>query len=112
MRLIIISLFNVAQVQPSVVFAALLKATQPLGAATQILAGSHVTTKQRCKYITSVGIQKINALLKDSHSFRITCERSESARERRIALYKSDQQQEKRACVRACVRACMHIYLM
>ena len=25
------------------------------------------------------------------HSCRITCERSESARERRIALYKSDQ---------------------
>ena len=30
---------------------------------------------------------------KDIHSCRITCEHSESARERRIALYKSDQQQ-------------------
>ena len=29
---------------------------------------------------------------KKSHSCRITCERSESARERRIALYKSDHQ--------------------
>ena len=28
------------------------------------------------------------------HSCRITCKRSESARERRIALYKSDQQQQ------------------
>ena len=28
------------------------------------------------------------------HSCKITCERSESARERRIALYKSDQQQQ------------------
>ena len=28
------------------------------------------------------------------HSRRITCERSESVRERRIALYKSDQQQQ------------------
>ena len=27
------------------------------------------------------------------HSCKITCERSESVRERRIALYKSDQQQ-------------------
>ena len=32
-----------------------------------------------------------NALKKAIHSCRITCERSESARERRIALYKSDQ---------------------
>ena len=31
-----------------------------------------------------------NALYKASHSCRITCERSESARERRIALYKSN----------------------
>ena len=33
-----------------------------------------------------------NAVWKASHSSRITCERSESTRERRIALYKSDQQ--------------------
>ena len=31
-----------------------------------------------------------NALYKASHSCKITCERSESARERRIALYKSN----------------------
>ena len=41
---------------------------------------------QRCKYTTSVDIQ--NALLKAIHSCRITCERSESARQWRIALYK------------------------
>ena len=35
-----------------------------------------------------------NALYKGSHSCRITCKRSESAREWRIALYKSDQQQK------------------
>ena len=34
-----------------------------------------------------------NALYKASHSCRLTCERSESARERRIALYKSEPQQ-------------------
>ena len=43
---------------------------------------------QRCKYTTSVDIQK--RAIKTIHSCRITCERSESARERRIALYKSD----------------------
>ena len=32
---------------------------------------------------------------KISHSFRITCERSESAQERRTALHKSDQQHSK-----------------
>ena len=31
-----------------------------------------------------------------THECRITCERSESARERRIALYKSDQQQQQK----------------
>ena len=35
-----------------------------------------------------------NALYKVIHSCRITCKRSESAGERRIALYKSDQQQQ------------------
>ena len=44
---------------------------------------------QRCKYTTSVDIQ--NAILTAIRSCRITCERSESARERRTALYKSDQ---------------------
>ena len=45
---------------------------------------------QRCKYTTSVYIQK-RAVKKASHSCRITCERSESARERRIALFKSER---------------------
>ena len=45
---------------------------------------------QRCKYTTSVDIQK-TLYKKAIHSCRITCERSESAREWRIALYKSDQ---------------------
>ena len=45
---------------------------------------------QRCKYTTSVDIQKL--AIKAIHSCRITCERSESARERRISLYKSDHQ--------------------
>ena len=35
-----------------------------------------------------------NALLKACHSYKITCKHSESARERRIVLYKSDQQQQ------------------
>ena len=35
-----------------------------------------------------------NALQKAIRSCRIACERSESARERRIALYKSEQQQQ------------------
>ena len=43
---------------------------------------------QHCKYTTSVDIQ--NRTTKTIHSCRITCERSESARERRIALYQSD----------------------
>ena len=51
----------------------------------------------RCKYTTSVDIQK---------RARITCERIESARERRMALYKSDhrhhhQQQHKHTHARA-----------
>ena len=48
----------------------------------------------RCKYTTSIDIQKrtiyIYFFFKASHSCRITCERSESARERRITLYKSN----------------------
>ena len=43
---------------------------------------------QRCKYTTSMDIQK--RYKKAIHSCRITCERSKSARKRRIALYKSD----------------------
>ena len=50
---------------------------------------SHVSA---LKYTTSVDNQK--RAIKTSHSYRITCERSESAGERRIALYKSDQQQQ------------------
>ena len=49
---------------------------------------------QRCKYTTSVDIQ--NSLIyihTYTHSCRITHERGESSRQRRIALYKSDQQQ-------------------
>ena len=49
---------------------------------------------QRCKYSTSVDIK--NLAIKASHSCRITCERTESARERRTVLYKSDQQQRSR----------------
>ena len=45
---------------------------------------------QCCKY-TASDFEK--CAIKASHSRIITCERSESARERRIALYKSDQQQ-------------------
>ena len=41
---------------------------------------------QRCKYTTSVDIQK--RAIKTIHSCRTTCERSESAQERRIMLYK------------------------
>ena len=48
---------------------------------------SHVTTKERCKYTTSVDIQK-RAMKSYSHSLRITHgkERSESVQERRIAI--------------------------
>ena len=45
---------------------------------------------QRRKYTTRWIFK--NAHSKASHSCRITCKRSESARERRTALYKSDQQ--------------------
>ena len=51
---------------------------------------------QRCKYTTSVIFHK--TLYKAIHSCRITCEHSEPARERRIALYKSDQQQLTSLC--------------
>ena len=56
----------------------------------------HVTTKQRCKYTTSMDTQN-RAMKKvvthlESH---MRLDRSESCRERRLALYKSDQQ----ACV-------------
>ena len=47
---------------------------------------------QRCKYTTSVDIQK--RAIKTSHSCRITRECNEFVWERRIALYKSDQQQQ------------------
>ena len=43
---------------------------------------------QCCNYTTSVDIPK-RAIKKASHSCKITCERSESARERRTALYNS-----------------------
>ena len=46
---------------------------------------------QRCKYTTSVDIQKCAIKTKTSRLCRTTCERNESARERRTALYKSDQ---------------------
>ena len=42
---------------------------------------------QRCKYTTSVDIQKTAALWKASRPRRITCKRSESARERNILRY-------------------------
>ena len=47
---------------------------------------------QRCKYTTWVDIQKCAIKKEAIHSCRITCERSECAPERRIVLYKSDQQ--------------------
>jgi len=47
---------------------------------------SHATTRYRRIFK--------NALKNASHSRRITCQRNESARERGIALYKSDQQQQ------------------
>ena len=58
------------------------------------LCGSRFLWHQPCKrfkYTTSVDIQK-RAIkkIKNIHSCRITYERSESARERRIALYKGD----------------------
>ena len=46
---------------------------------------------QRCKYTTSVDTQKTRYKKLVTLVSRITCERSESARERRIALYKSDE---------------------
>ena len=52
---------------------------------------------QCCKYTTSVDIQK-GTIKKASHSCRITCERSETVQERRIALYKSDQQEDSFVC--------------
>ena len=48
---------------------------------------------QCCKYTTSVDIQKCT--MKTSHLCRIACEGNESAQEWRIALYKSDQQQQR-----------------
>ena len=59
---------------------------------------SHVTTKQRCKCITSVEIPK-RAMKGYSHSFRIACNKSslsEAPRELRTALCKSDQRQHER----------------
>ena len=44
---------------------------------------------QQCTFTTSVDIKKTR-YKKTIHSCRITCESSESARQRRIALYKSD----------------------
>ena len=61
---------------------------------------------QRCKYTTSVDIQK-NALRKASHSWRITCECSESAQERRIVLYKwssINQSKRRQSCSSQAVR--------
>ena len=54
-------------------------------------AVSRGTSHVSAKYTILVDIQ--NRTIKTSHSRRITCERSESARERRTALYKSDQYQ-------------------
>ena len=48
--------------------------------------------RQCCKYTTLMDIEKH---AKGSYSCRITCERSESAQERRKALYNSYQQQPK-----------------
>ena len=47
---------------------------------------------QRCKYTTSVDIQK--HAIKKLVTCAKSCEHSESAREQKIVLYKSDQQQQ------------------
>ena len=55
--------------------------------------GSSFMWHQPCqcyKYTTLVDIQK--SIIKTIHSCRVTCERSESAREQRKALHKSDHQ--------------------
>ena len=57
-----------------------------------VLSGTSHTTAVS-KYTTSVDIEKRATKKEEAfHSCRITCERIESARERRIVLYKSDQQ--------------------
>ena len=72
--------------------------TQKVHLTTSVSLGiSHVTTKQHSKYTTTVDIQK-RVIKKASHLLRIAGgavrqERSESARERRIALYKSVKSQ-------------------
>ena len=56
---------------------------------------SHVQTKQRCKYTTSVDIH--NALYKKLQTLilnHMRQERTESTREQRIALYKIHQQHQ------------------
>ena len=60
---------------------------------TELAEMAAVSCGTSCKYTTSVDIQK-RAIKSYSYSYRLTCERCESARERRIALYKSDQQQQ------------------
>ena len=50
---------------------------------------------QRCNYTTSVDIQKRSYEKLVTHVLRITCERSESARERRTALYRSNHHQHR-----------------
>ena len=68
---------------------------------------SHVPTKQRCKYITSMDIQKRATKSESLIENHMRQECSESARERRTALYKSDQeQQEVMKCV--CVHSLIH----
>ena len=60
---------------------------------------SHVTTKQLCNYTTSIDIPKKRRSLIQNHMRQ---ESIESAQEQRIAVYKSDQQQQKtqqRYCV-------------
>ena len=53
--------------------------------------GRHVTTKQRCQYITLVDIKTRRKRIQSLIQNHTRQERSESVRELRIALYKSDQ---------------------
>ena len=53
---------------------------------------SHIAIKERCKHAISVEIQKCTIKSQLVMTCRITRERIESVRDRRIALYKSDQQ--------------------
>ena len=62
---------------------------------------------QHCKYTTSVAIQK--RAIKTSYSCRITCEHSESAREQRTALCKSDMKVKNNMCNSSLAKCVQHL---